>query len=273
MRVSLLSGHTPDPVRQDYDYRAQSTDAFDRCIRRKREQSTRELQSEHNLTVVNQLPAGAQAVRGGWKKLIAIVNASARADMLVWHDADAVPNAGGEIVARAMRIAQQQPSVALWLQPGADLVARTPAAMWRSFAGVSLAQVGNRLTTSNGLQTGVILVRASHAVALLGGALGYYSASAEANGALTAHLAGLGVPAGLRGSQEQGPLAHHLLTSAARFVRLVPWLQCEVRRGCHTPEHGARVPSFLHYSGCSFSTKRARKCLARFCDVNASLDA
>ena len=269
-RLVLVSGHTPDPVRQDYDYRAQATDAFDRCIRGKRERQVRRL----NVTVSDVLPEAAKGVRGGWKKLAAILAAASTIggpdDLILWHDADAVPNDGGEIVARAARIARLQPSVAIWLQPGADLAAAMPAAAWERFDGVPLSRARRSLTTSNSLQTGVILVRAAHASGVLSGALALYSSTAEATGRLTAHLAALGVPTGLRGSQEQGPLAHHLMKSAPQLVRLVPWLQCEVRRGCSS---GRIAPSFLHYSGCSFSTKRARKCLARYCDANASLDA
>ena len=271
-RLILVSGYTPDPVRQDYDYRAQATDAFDRCIRSKRERQARRLR---NVTVTDVLPEAAKGVRGGWKKLAAIMAVATSAssgpdDLILWHDADAVPNADVEIVARSTRIARLQPSVAVWMQPGADLAAAFPAATWSAFEGVPLPQAGRRLATSNSLQSGVILIRAVHATAILSGVLAFYSSAAEAAGRLTAHLADLGVPAQLRGSQEQGPLAHHLVKSAPHRVRMVPWLQCEVRRGC---DGGHFAPSFLHYAGCSFSTKRARKCLARYCDANASLDA
>ena len=75
-----------------------------------------------------------------------------------------------------------------------------------------------------------------------------------------------------RYSQEQGPLAYHLLTTEPAAVRLVSWLQCEVRLGCSA---AAMRASFAHYSGCGFSTKNARKCLHRYCAArpNTTVDA
>ncbi|KAL1503022.1 hypothetical protein AB1Y20_011091 [Prymnesium parvum] len=193
-RVVLLSGHTPDPVRQDYDYRAQATDAFDRCIRAARERGVDRLRP--NATVVPRLPEAAAAVRGGWKKLVAIhlaANGSSHDDVVVWHDADTVPVRRGDVVARAMRIAREQPSSAVWMQPGAQLVAATPGKAWSSFAGVPLSRVAKHLTTSNSIQSGVILVRASHAAKVFGSALIYYDARAEAAGRLVHHLARLDI--------------------------------------------------------------------------------
>ena len=92
-RIVLISGHQPDPVRQDYDYRAQGTDAFDRCIRKQREHQIRRLLPN---TSALGLPDTAKAIRGGWKKLAAIQSASAESDLIVWHDADAVPADGGQ---------------------------------------------------------------------------------------------------------------------------------------------------------------------------------
>ena len=60
---------------------------------------------------------------------------------------------------------------------------------------------------------GVMVVRSSHA-ALVAGVLRLYDAKAEATGRLLDHLAGLGVPELMRGSQEQGPLAYFLLKHA-----------------------------------------------------------
>lgn len=270
MAVVLVSGHSADPVRQDYDYRASSTDAFDRCIH---SVVTREAHKLHNVSLMHTLPPASASVRGGWKKLHAIAHAArggASSGLLVWHDADAVPSPEGHIAARAMRIAREQPSSALWLQPSPQLLRAAPSAGWRTFSGVPLSQVVHKLTNSNSLQTGVLLVRASYVEALITSALRFYDADAETRGKLLAHLASLGVPAGMRGSQEQGPLTYHLIKSHRDRVQLVTWLQCEVSLGCN--EQMLR-PSFFHYSGCSFSTKRARKCLARYCDANASVDA
>lgn len=270
-QVWLVTGHSPDPVRQDYDYRRQTTDAFDLCLRDVRERAVNGLKP--NVSVLSELPETANRVRGGWKKLAALVSA-ARAchgdGLLVWHDADAVPNGNGQIVERASQIAREQPSVAVWLQPGKRVMSKAGSALLTHFPGIPLSRVATSLTDSNSLQTGVILMRAAFAMSIMGTALKYYDANAEREGRLVSHLARLGIPTGLLGSQEQGPLTHHLVRYHRQQVQLVSWLQCEVLLGCNNSWF---VPSFLHYSGCSFSTKRARKCLSRYCQANFSLHA
>lgn len=274
--VRLVSGYEADPVHQHYDYAAQATDAFDRCIAAQRRRGAEAAcHGAAGVSAIHELPTAATAVRGGWKKLHAIANASLLAGdgLVVWHDADAVPTLGGQLVERVRRAAASQPDVAVWLQPGwrlakeltAGRLGSVTAGRLGSFEGVSLADVRRRVLEANALQTGVIVVRATRAD-LVTGALAYYDAAAEARGALRGHLRSRGVPEKFCHSQEQGPLAHHLLLTAPAAVRLVPWLQCEVRllgAGCRNwTRHAA---SFAHYSGCGFTTKNARKCVARFC--------
>ena len=119
--VTLVSGYVADPVRQYYDYAAQATDAFDRCISSlRRERVETLLRGEERVCAVTALPPEASAVRGGWKKLHAIANASSAAAshpdaLVVWHDADAVPDVESGLVERVRRIAALQPGVAVWL--------------------------------------------------------------------------------------------------------------------------------------------------------------
>ena len=62
------------------------------------------------------------------------------------------------------------------------------------------------------------------------------------------------------GSQEQGPLTHHLLQAGPRTVQLVGWLQCERRAGlCN--DAIANPPAFEHFAGCSFDHKKVKRCL------------
>lgn len=286
--VHLVSGYEADPVRQHYDYAAQATDAFDRCIASQRRRGVDAVcQGAVGVSASHELPVVATAVRGGWKKLHAIANASlaaGRDGLVVWHDADAVPTLGGQLVERVRRAAASQPDVAVWLQPGWQLTSAltgsgaTPrragaglgagsglSRQLGSFEGVSLADVRHRVREANALQTGVLVVRAARAE-LVTGALEYYDAAAEARGTLRRHLRSRGVPEHFCHSQEQGPLAHHLLSTAPAAVRLVPWLQCEVRLlGADCRNWSRYVASFAHFSGCGFTTKNARKCVARFC--------
>lgn len=210
--VTLVSGYVADPVRQYYDYAAQATDAFDRCISSlRRERVETLLRGEERVSAVTALPPEASAVRGGWKKLHAIANASSAAAshpdaLVVWHDADAVPDVESGLVERVRRIAALQPGVAVWLQPGASLARSVPPRALHAFEGVSLADVfaGTALrrrarrgpaakATGNALQTGVLVARASRA-ALLSDALKYYDATAEAEGRLVRFIASRGVP-------------------------------------------------------------------------------
>lgn len=275
-------------MRQHYDYAAQATDAFDRCIASQRRRGVEAaLRGAAGVSASHELPAAAAAVRGGWKKLHAIANASLAAGdgLVVWHDADAIPSLGGRLVERVRRAAASQPDVAVWLQPGWQLTSsltsggtqgharpgpgRAGSRLSRrlgSFEGVSLADVRNLVLEANALQTGVLVVRAARAE-LVTGALEYYDAAAEARGVLRGHLRSRGVPERFCHSQEQGPLAHHLLSTAPAAVRLVPWLQCEVRLlGANCRNWSRYVASFAHFSGCGFTTKNARKCVARFCN-------
>lgn len=209
-------------------------------------------------------------VRGGWKKLIAISIASnqslVRGGLIVWHDADTMLNPNGELIARVRQAAAEDPDTDIWMQPGADLLASTPSSTWRCFKGERLSSLARRVTNANSLQAGVIIVRAS-AARTLTAVLHYYDAAAEARGQLFQHLKQVGIPEKFCSSQEQGPLIYYLLRHAARRVRLVGWLQHEVLLG-ESVASRAHIPSFHHYSGCSFTTKRARKCIARYCVAN-----
>ena len=68
------------------------------------------------------------------------------------------------LLERVRRIAAEQPSVGVWLQPGERLIAHLLAASprWRhTFGGTSLRDVRHHVRSSNDLQAGVIIVRAS----------------------------------------------------------------------------------------------------------------
>ena len=58
LRIHIISGHHPDPVNQDYNYRRRTTDVLDRCLQGRREASIAALvarainvsANEHSLT-------------------------------------------------------------------------------------------------------------------------------------------------------------------------------------------------------------------------------
>ena len=269
-RIRLASGNNPDPVRQDYDYVARSQDSsisrFGRCMGdlRKRGVATL-LASEIHVTSAERLPPSTGGVKGGWKKLVAILEAAKHADIVVWHDGDAVPTASGRLIERVRHITAKQPHVALWLQPSGSLLRHLAPTQWQhDFGGVSLDSVRSNVLTSNDVQSGVMVVRSSHA-ALFADTLRLYDAQAEARGLLVDHLISLGVPKALSGLQEQGPLTHMLLQNAtAAKVRLVPWLQCQARLAdCDRP--ASQPTAFVHYAGCTFDSMRAQECLHSYC--------
>lgn len=295
MRVHLVSGYDPDPVRQEYDYRARATDAFDRCIAHLREELAAHLVRNNGGSAATgvvvtaeerRFPPTAAAVKGGWKKLHALAEAAKDGayDVLIWHDADALPTKFGPLIEYVQRIVSKQPTVALWLQPGQLFrharLSEAQRKHWPTFGGLDLQSIGHQVRNFMDLQTGVLVVRASHA-ALVTDALELYNATAEASGKLVEHLLQRGVPRRFVGAQEQGPLTHHLLqrttagsssSSNAGAVRLVPWLQCEAidgERGC-AQSWNTTTPGFYHYSGCGYDQARARRCLSTMCPDRGS---
>ena len=269
-RIRLVSGHALDPVRQDYDYvaRAQgfTISRFGHCVAELRKRRVADTLAGNELvTGTSRLPHGAAAVKGSWKKLHAILEGAKHADLIIWHDSDAVPSEHGQLIERVRRIAAEQPTAAIWLQPSGSLLRRLATTPWQdSFGGVSLHSVRSHVNTSNDLQGGVMVVRASN-VGLVADALRLYDGRAEAKGQLVEHLISHGVPTALSGLQDQGPLTHTLLQRAKPGqVQLIPWLQCQARLA-DCQRASAKPAAFVHYAGCSFDRTRARECLQRFC--------
>ena len=156
--IQIVSGHHPDPVRQDYDYAARtrslSVVQFSRCIANMRRQRIASiLDGESRVTSKEDLPPSALAVKGGWKKLHAIKDAAKHADIVIWHDSDALPRESGRLIERVRRIVSEQPNVTLWLAPAGEVQKYLNWTSWDAFVGVSLDSVRRRVRTSNDLQT------------------------------------------------------------------------------------------------------------------------
>ena len=161
LRIHIISGHHPDPVNQDYNYRRRTTDVLDRCLQGRREASIAALvarainvsANEHSLTA-------DPSIKGGWKKLKAIELAARNSDIVVWHDADALPARHSTLIRHIRQIAALQPTVGLWLAPGPRLLQqRSLLSAWRSLAGLPLSEARALVQDSNSLQTGVLVVR------------------------------------------------------------------------------------------------------------------
>ena len=66
---------------------------------------------------VADVPAAA-LLRRQWKKLAGIIAGARVAEIVLWHDGDAVPHPAADLITRCRLIAAEQPTVNVWMGPG-----------------------------------------------------------------------------------------------------------------------------------------------------------
>ena len=133
------------------------------------------------------IPAAATLDRE-WKKLAGIIAAAEMgAELIIWHDGDAVPHPQGELIARARLVAAAQSDTDFWVPPGEPALYSLPL-MSRAddFWGDSMATIKkSRIRLhSISMHTGVILMRSGPGKRMAEGVIArYYDANASSAGA------------------------------------------------------------------------------------------
>ena len=229
--------------------------------------------------------AEASTVHKQWKKLVAIRAAAQRADLVIWHDADALPHPRGEIVRRFRRLAALQPDVDLWLDAGLEMKLSRTFDQKAYFEGVPLAEYMRLGLMKNGesLSTSTMLMRGGDRANIVTGVLEIYERARRAgiqisdkpamNSFLKQHEK---IPSSFVWAAEQGPLLWRLHeTHRQKRVRVINWLErtwtfpTYVRTQLGKSEAFLRPtywPSFIHLGACN-TESGAPKCANRFCPL------
>ena len=190
------------------------------CVRRMMHDAWGHLKnSDDSVRLLNiaNLPA-ANELKAQWKKLAGIIAAAEMgADLIVWHDGDAMPHPQGELVARARLLAAAQPTTDFWVAPGEPSLYGLPF-MTREddFWGDTMVAVKRTRVRlhSISMHTGVMMMRAAAGRRMAEQVISrYYDADVAAMGA--DHLSWLVLPC--------PSITFHARPSPSMAVHHLPW--------------------------------------------------